>query len=178
MAKRGAVNGKEPEKPSAKAPVELIPQPHGGALASRGYTGNRGNTTPPPPSTLRGTARMAWAERIPVLTQIADGDASERTHVLLADVLQYAECPNCSAAQLKAAAGVDAYEVRIDARTSPRAADRVKAMAELSRVGMSSGITADDVRQRLNAMMAMLELELDAPTWTRVFPQIRACWRG
>ena len=57
------------EKTAVETAVELVPQPHGGALASGGYQGNRGGR---PPSEFRRRMRGSLEERLHVAEEIAD----------------------------------------------------------------------------------------------------------
>ncbi|MDA1104650.1 MAG: hypothetical protein O2956_13760 [Gemmatimonadetes bacterium] len=59
--------------------VPLVPQAHGGALKAGGTPGNRGNVNSPgrPRTRIRTASALAYEERIPVLTDIAD-DKNEK----------------------------------------------------------------------------------------------------
>lgn len=59
-------------KPSAEPSAALVPQKHGGALQP-GAGGGPQPGSGRPPSKIREAARLAFAERIGVLTDIADG---------------------------------------------------------------------------------------------------------
>ena len=56
-------------KTAGETAVELVPQPHGGALASGGYQGNRGGR---PPSQFRRRMRGSLEERLHIAEEIAD----------------------------------------------------------------------------------------------------------
>ena len=65
-------NGKSPNGKSGKKSGTLVAQPHGGKLKAGGDHWRPGR----PPSEIREAARLAFAERIPVLTRIVDSDES------------------------------------------------------------------------------------------------------
>ena len=73
-AKAASRTGK-PEKTSGKPSVQMVPQPHGGAL----QVGNPGNSggSGRPPSVVRQRSRDGYYTRIPTLEAIADSEKSK-----------------------------------------------------------------------------------------------------
>ena len=65
--------GVSKKKPSAKPSLKLVPQKHGGALLP-GAGGGPQPGSGRPPSAIREAARLAFAERLGVLTGIADDE--------------------------------------------------------------------------------------------------------
>ena len=148
-------------KGSIETPV-LIPQPHGGALLDSGAPGNRGGTGRPP-SIVRSLAREAWADRTPILTAIADGHVMNKVKVPLSAVLRHARCPKCRT-PLKAKAPQLAEDVTLEGAISASAGERVRAMSELSKVGLGPALSHDDVRERVRQMLQIL---MARELWTR-----------
>lgn len=153
----------------------LIPQAHGGALLSGGAPGNRGNQggTGRPPSVVRSIARNAWAERTPILEAIADGEAINRVKVPLAVVLHHAHCPNCDGSLR---ADDAAAAIMIEGTVSASAGERVRAMSELSKVGLGPTLSHDDIKERIGAMLQVLT---SRETWTskEAIDAIGAVWK-
>lgn len=147
-------------KPTSKSTGELIPQPHGGALLAGGVPGNRGGVGQPP-SVIRSLSREAWAERLPVLTTIADGEAVQTIDVPLASVLPHAKCPSCRG-NLAAKNPSTAAIVSVRGKASAKPSERVRAMSELSKVGMGAAMSPDDLRERMREQLTVIA---SRPTW-------------
>lgn len=140
----------------------LIPQPHGGALLNGGVPGHPGGGGRPP-SVVRSIAREAWAERTPILTAIADGHPINKVKVPLALILRHAKCSRCSK-PLNAKDPDTAAFVTIEGTISASAGERVRAMSELSKVGLGPALSPDDVRERIKEMIQVI---WSREQWTR-----------
>ena len=151
-------------KTAAKTAASLIPQPHGGALLSGGVPGKAGGAGRPP-SEVRQLAREAYAQRIPVLAAIADG---------LVAVPLRERCPRCG--HDPADEKERTVEKAIERAPSP--GEQVRAMAELSKVGMGSPISIDDILHRLVQQMAVLREVLPPAAAEALIDRLgREVWR-
>lgn len=113
-------------KPAAKAPEipeeipeppkvgVLVPQPHGGALMRGGTNPGAGR----PRDIVRAACLKSFRDRIPILEAIADGQVMEKTKVM----------------GVGGPEGVQEY----DAEVSAKPGDRIKAIAELGKVGFGA----------------------------------------
>lgn len=128
----------------------LVPQPHGGALRHGSLPGNTGGSGRPP-SIVRDAARAAWFDRIPILTAIADGDA-----------IQKVKLP-------------DGTET--GALVSAEPGERIRALAELSKVGMGSAVTMDDIRERLAEQVQVIRAALPKDAADLLLKQLGEVWR-
>lgn len=155
----------------AEKPKDLVPQPHGGALLRGGSPGNRGGFSLP--SVVRSTARERWADRIPMLTAIADGEPINKVSVPLSAVLEHAKCPSCKGPLKPADARAT---VMIEGQASASAGERVRAMSEMSRVGFGPTLTHDDVRERVRAMLQILS-ERDIWSSKDAIDAIETVWK-
>ena len=115
--------------------TSLVEQPHGGALRTDGTPGHRGGKGQPP-SKIREAARLAFAERLHVLTDIADNE-EERSSDRIGAMKVLADTGGVD----KIALTVD--ELPEEADTPERAArlwemlDRIKNVADLERLMVS-----------------------------------------
>lgn len=64
--------------------VAKVPQPQGGALNAGGTPGNNGGR---PPSEIRRIARLAFEERLPLLSEIADTGKRDGDRIKAIEVL-------------------------------------------------------------------------------------------
>lgn len=99
----------------------LIPQPHGGALKPGGTKGNKGGPGRPP-SLIRAKCRGAFARRIKLLAEIAEGEALEVVR--------------------------DATGRETTMRKSASVADRLKALDLLGKYGLGTTVTETDTEGR------------------------------
>jgi hypothetical protein len=113
---------------------------------------------------VRRIAREAYAERIPILTAIADG-------VVWVPVRE--RCPSCG---YEAPDGPTADTLTAVER-APTPGDRVRAMAELSKVGMGQPISIDDVRDRLAQQAAVFRDMLGAEQAELLLDRLAEVWR-
>lgn len=123
----------ESPKESPK-PGSLVVPPHGrGAIKHGSQPGG-----PPgpgrPPSAIRHIAREAFADRIPILTRIADKDEAKD-------------------------------------------ADRIRAVETLGKFGLNKQIDVDDVNTRLRSTLDLLERELGAEHYRRLYPLLKEIWK-
>jgi len=108
-------------------------------------------------------SREAYADRIPVLAAIADG-------VVWVPVRE--RCPNCGHEPSDPAG--DAFAA---VESAPTPGDRVRAMAELSKVGMGHPISVDDVRDRLVQQAAVFREMLEPEQAERLIEKLAEVWR-
>jgi len=154
---RGSQKGSPAERKAMKAKktkavaVELVRQPHGGAIAKGGIPGNKGGLGRVP-SLLRDRLSDSFAERYKVLEEIADGTPVEEVRLELAEILPHVECPECGGS-LSAKSGIG--EVLIRATRTARPNDRIKAVDTLGKYGPGQRIENEftlvhpDVQERL-----------------------------
>jgi hypothetical protein len=152
---------------SPPVPTKVL-QPHGGALNSGGTPGNRGGSGRPP-SEVRRIARDAFAERLPILARIADGE------VVLPLRDRCAACgyehPNAEAER----------EATIKRAATP--GEQVRALEALARVGMSGNVSIDDVRLRMIAQVRVTrewgaDHGISRELIENVLERYHDCWRG
>lgn len=94
----------------------------------------------------------AFEKRIPILEQIADG---EHLDVIAAS-----------------------FEGTISWEPVPaKAGDRVRAVAELARVGLGPAVRTEDVRERLQQTLAVLRAHMAPDAFTALVPRLREVWR-
>lgn len=157
--KRPAQNATDSAESTAETTVgrpALVPQPHGGALATGGMPGNRGGSGRPP-SVIREACRVDFDERRAVLRAVADGAVVETVRVRLVDVLEHANCPKCRG---KLRAVRDAGGVTIRAKRSASAADRLRAADLLGKYGGLAQdivtVVSPDVQARVRATVEVV----------------------
>lgn len=109
-----------------RPPLVAHPKANGGKLYQGGVPGNRGGIGRPP-SQVRAMAREMFADRLPRLGQIADGEVT----VALRET-----CPECGYEPPKDARGLEDV-----LRMAPRASDVVSAIDKLGKYGLGE---ADD----------------------------------
>lgn len=76
----------KPQTTALTPVVDLVPQPHGGALAAGGTPGNAGGLGATP-SAIRELCRGSFKERVPILERIADGVLTQEIQTKLGPVL-------------------------------------------------------------------------------------------
>lgn len=159
---------KKPAKRSpstaAASPGALVVQPHGGALKTGGNPGNRGGSGRTP-SALRDRLRNSMAERIPVIEQIADGEAIVRTEIRVIDVMRHVLCPKCGGPlELITKDPLEAMGLTILGRTSASPRDRISAIDLAGKYGLGTKdeitVVSADVMSRLEAQAARFVAEL------------------
>jgi microsomal dipeptidase-like Zn-dependent dipeptidase len=109
----GKANGKKAPTDNGKSNgVELVKQEHGGALNTGGTPGNKGNPNSIGilPSAIREYCRGSFAQRVPILEAIADGEVMERILI-------------------------DGADKEIEATRSAKVTDRIKAIETLAKYG-------------------------------------------
>jgi hypothetical protein len=138
-----------------------------------GNYGNPGGGRPP--SAIRLRCRGSFEERIPVLEQIADGEASEKIRVPLNAVLHLLTCPKC-AGPLQPIEDVTRW-VEVDGTVSPKARDRIEAIKNLAHVGLDAGrADAEDVRHRVAQTIATIRAVLEPEDAEKVIQAIEPVW--
>ena len=145
-----------------------VQQPHGGALNSGGTPGNRGGTGRPP-SEVRRVAREAFAERLPILARIAEGEVA---------VPLRERCPACGYEHPNAETE---REATIKRAATP--GEQVRALEALARVGMSGNVSIDDVRLRMIAQVREtrewgFEHAIPRDLIEKLLERYHDCWRG
>lgn len=165
-------NGKTPPKTPMRVPA------HGNGKLLVGNPGNAGNRMAmgPPPSVIRERCRGSFADRIPVLESIADGDPMERIEVPLLSILTHAECPKCHS---KLVAKDDTSTlVTVTGRVSARAGDRTKAVGELGKYGLgdATGMDIAEVRAKLARTLDLIESICPAPLGKRLLEALKPVW--
>lgn len=141
------------DSPVLQNAIELVPQPHGGAIR-RGNPGNHGGR---PPNQLRAVMREALATRIPILEQMADGIEVLTTR-----------CAKC---------GHEESGKPMPVRTE----DRLRALDMLGKFGLgerAQGVSADSVRSKIRATLEVLQRELSPDVYSRLEPELRGIWLG
>jgi hypothetical protein len=138
------------KKTAAKtAAVQLVPQPHGGALATGGIPGNAGGGRPP--SIVRERCRRGFDRRIPVLEAIADGEPVQKMRL------------------------PDGEELEAVVSASP--ADRIRAMDVLGRYGLATGrLDLEDVRLRLARTLQRITEVCDPETAESLLTALEQMW--
>lgn len=152
------------EKSSGKSPVhksvEMIPQPHGGALR-RG-----GNTTPGtgrPPSAIRSRLRGAFDERVAVLEEIADG---------IVTINLREKCEHCGEMPTRQSP----LELQNLVRSVTN--DRLKAIDMMAKYGMGPGMSVDEVRDKVRATKAAADDILPPELAEQFTAELKRIWLG
>lgn len=168
-------NGKRARKTSPKTSVALRTPIHGnGKLQIGGTPGNPGGGRPP--SVIRERCRGSFDARIPLLEQFADGVATERIEVPLSLVLDYADCPQCKG-KLASKKNVSSATVSIAGKASPRAKDRIVAISELGKMGMTAGrVDQEEVRDRLAKTVHKITELADPATAEAILAALDRIW--
>lgn len=139
MPDNGKRQTRKPRRPStapSALPV-LVPQPHGGALLSGGIPGHPGYGGRPV-GLVRAAFREAIADRLPVLTAIADGEPVQRMSVPLAAILGHVTCPECDS-HLEANDAASLAMVSLEGFGSASPGDRIRAIEAMGRHSDLSG---------------------------------------
>jgi hypothetical protein len=159
--RKRAVSKNAGEIPGAKEPA-LIPQSHGGALYSGGVPGHRGGTGRPP-SEIRRIAREAWADRIPFLTEIADGVVPIRLAV---------KCEHCGKEPTE---GTSLEEL---VKLTPEVTDRLRAMDQLAKVGIGANkeLTVEHIRERLSEQIQRIQNAFPPEVAEQIIGVIEPVW--
>ena len=179
-AKEGVSRG---VKPSALTPVKtpsptVVPQEHGGALR-QGNPGNRGGIGRPK-SLVRQRCRDSFDERIPVLEKIVDGVPIEHIQIPLAAVVGLLTCPKGCGPMVPVDPDMALIQT-VDASKSARAADRIRAMAELGRFGVGERteqvhtMVSPDIRGRLQRQAEVMLSRLNWST-AELVEALRPIW--
>ncbi len=135
----------------------LIPQPHGGALLPGGVHGHKGGRGKPR-SKVRQAAALAFEERLPILSEIADG----RGYVDLTE-----RCPKCGHEGEKLTA--NAIKAAI-----PSPSDRTRALDVLGKYGGVDKLELTDEEQPRESGQAMMARVLEAvPNMLAMVPGAR-----
>ena len=170
---------RKPAKPKAgkKPGTNLVKQPHGGAI----HQGPAGHVVPGPgrpPSAIRAALARSFDDRRHIYEQVADGQATERIEVELAEVAPLIICEVCqSPMTIKKDTPVD--RMVITAWRSPRTRDRLMAMDSMGKFGIGDKpVEFSDIRQHpdaqrfMNCYHAALTDELSAEVATRVIKKV------
>lgn len=161
---------------TGKATGELVPQPHGGALRNGGTSkGGPGRTV----SEVRVALKQAFAGRMTVLEDIADGEAVQRARVPLLTVLPHATCPKCGTG-LKAKDVDGALLIEVNGHVSASPADRMKALDLMAKYGIGTlkEVSSDDVRDKLRATLALLTERLGPEAAEPIIREMEGIWSG
>lgn len=161
------------------ASVEVIPQPHGGALAKHGFPGNRGGIGRVP-TIVRAMCLQDFDRRRRVLREVADGEPTERMRVPIASIAKHLQCSSCAAPMVPTD---DAKDVEIRVKVSAPARDRVKAVDTLGKYsGLASEtkitIVSPDVQDRVTRTVeaVMRYPGLDDATREGLLDAIEEAW--
>lgn len=152
-----------------------VPSHGGGRLKVGGHNPGAGR----PPSVVRRTALGFFDAALPKLGAVAQGLATERSTVKLAEVLKVIECAKCGPkTRFRVKGNRKANEVELEAMTTARVADQVRAATALGNLGLGPDkqLTVESVRERLQRMIAVLREELPAELFKRVEPRLRHVW--
>lgn len=175
MSKQKPAPKARPRKAKTSGQTPVVPQQHGGAL----QVGNPGNVGGPgrPPSAIRELCRGAFAERVPVLTAIADGEPVQNGDVPLLRVLEHAHCPKCGD-HLQPNSLPDALLVSVRGKVSASPGERTKAIDTLGKYGLDARtqLSVDDVKERLRATVALLRAEFAPDVIEPVLARVRLLW--
>ncbi len=109
--------------------VILVPQPHGGALASGGKVGNRGGHGRRP-DRIKKLAQKLLEPRLRLLAHFADGVV---------------------VSQVEDEDGNARHKLH-----SPTPAERTKALEVLHKIGMGETVSVSDVRERLKRQVSLI----------------------
>lgn len=144
-AKRGNVE-KSVEKTPKQTPIGVAMMPAGnGGMLKVGNPGNAGGTGRPP-SEIRRQLRGAFADRVSILENIAEGHPTQTIEVPIASLLAYAECPKCKGELLTwlTASQQSQIQVKVKASATPR--DQMTAMDLLAKYGLGTTqeVTGED----------------------------------
>jgi hypothetical protein len=153
------------ETPVETPEVELVPQPHGGALR-RGGT-NRGGPGMPP-SRIRQLAREMFVTRggVNMLGDMMQG---------VVELPIREVCPKCSYEPT--------HEERLQAlKDRVKPSDRIRAADVLQKIGMSTAVSVDDVRARLIEQVRSMrawakEAGLTSPQVEQLLDELDSVWR-
>jgi hypothetical protein len=139
------------EPAAARVLPAKIPQPHGGALYAGGVPGNEGGGRRP--MTLRQRLAVSLEKRIPILEQIADGEAIVRMRT-----------PEGEESETLVSAAIG---------------DRLKAIDTMGRYGPGTvrELSTDEVRERLRETLAIIRRALPEPAAVEVITQLREVWQ-
>jgi hypothetical protein len=166
-------NGKVVARKTPRKTPMVVPA-HGNGLLQVGNPGNVGGGRPP--SVIRERCRGSFERRIPVLEQIADGEASERIEVPLLLVLKHAHCPKCSD-KLRATNADDAPFITVTGKVSPKAKDRTQAVDILGKYGLTAGrVDQEEVRARLARSVQKITELADPKTAETLLAALDRIW--
>jgi hypothetical protein len=165
VAKKGSKRTKAKRSKKAARPgtrATLVPQDHGGALQV-GNPGNRGGGRPP--SELRARLRGSFAERIPVIEDIADGEVMTRKEFPVISVLRHVHCPKCGGdLHMNCTDAIEAMSITIVGKVSATPKDRIAAIDLAAKYGLGTkdeiSIVSPDVLARLEQQAARFVSEL------------------
>lgn len=156
MKKKPSRRSKSAKSKSGKKPgTTLTKQPHGGAI----HQGPAANVVPGPgrpPSAIRAALAASFDQRRPIYEQIADGQATERIEVELAEVAGLIICEGCGAGFVPKK-DTPVERMVIQAWRSVRTRDRLRAMDSMGKLGVGV-VTAHeviDIRQHPDAQRFM-----------------------
>lgn len=150
-------------------PGPLVPQKHGGSI----WQGRPANVVPGkgrPPSRVKAALRESFDARIPLLEQIADGDAVQQIDVPLVEILKHAACPSCEN-PLAATDPATLFLVSVKGKISAHPKERLRAIETMGRLSdlESAKLDSDLIEELGDAVMA----EVDDP---EVVARIRERW--
>jgi len=162
--------------PRKRAPVEKVPQTHGGALNRGGVPGNRGGSGPMP-SQLRERLRGSFADRVPVIEAIADGKPVQKVKLALAHILPHVKCPACGAKGLQAATrGKNVLQIEVTMSATP--GDRLRALDLAGKYGVGTvhEVSIENVRERMRSTLAAITRHVTTEQLEKILTDIKPLW--
>lgn len=150
------------QNPDGK-PVEMIPQPHGGAL-KRGGTRSPGR----PANSIRRRLRGDFAQRLDILRGIADGTVE----VNLLDVCEYCHLPPSKPQRRD---WIDDVLKRVRAAVS----EQLKALDLMAKYGMGTmkAVSDDEIRQRLAETLEKIRNSPHVTNPEALIAELEPTWR-
>lgn len=160
-------------------PGTLIPQKHGGALL-HGNPGNRGAHVGQgrAASLIRDSYKEAFAERLPVLCDIADGRPMETVRLELGVLAALLECPSCHQGYRPTDPDKRTLELTVQRSASPK--DRITALDVIGKYGLGAlkEISTEHVRAKLAETLDVIRKHVDTDTAARILGELRPIWTG
>lgn len=172
-----AGTGEESTNETAKPVIgSLVPQKRGGALLY-GNPGNGNNLSPGrPPSLVRDAYRQSFADRLPVLQAIADGEPVVAYRLDLRQILPHLACNHCGAAlELRTGAPTS---VRWTVQGSAAPKDRVQAIDVMGKYGLGAlkEVSTEHVRAKVAATLDVIRRLVPLELAARIVDELRRIW--
>jgi hypothetical protein len=145
------------KKTGQKAGTNLVAQPHGGAI-NQGAPAHPVAGTGRPPSAVRAVLRVAYEQRVQLLTDLADGKPV---------TLRVATTSKNSKGERTVTSKRRVF--------TPGVGERLAAMEQLARygIGTTKEVSIEEVKAKVEAMLNVLKQELEPALYERLLPELR-----